>query len=145
MRVVVDTNTLISALLWEGTPYRLFSALRATDGFEMFTSPALLAELTDVLARPHLSSRLQRINTTAEALVNDIAKAFVVLRVEHLAQPICRDPDDDEVLACAMAANADFIVSGDDDLLSLKEHAGVKIFTASRALMLIGKSEKLAQ
>ena len=74
MRVVVDTNTLISALLWVGTPYRLFSARRATDGFEMFTSPALLAELTEVLARPHLSSRLQRINSTAEAYkvqVND--------------------------------------------------------------------------
>lgn len=145
MRIVVDTNTLISALLWEGTPYRLFTALRATDGLELFTSPALLAELTDVLARPHLSSRLQRINTTAEALVNDITRAFVVLRVEPVAQPICRDPDDDEVLACAVTANADFIVSGDDDLLSLKEHAGVKIFTASHALMLIGKSEKLAQ
>ena len=116
MRVVVDTNTLISALLWEGTPYRLFTALRAVDGLEFFTSPALLAELTDVLARPHLSSRLQRINTTAEALVNEITTAFVVLRVAPLAPPICRDPDDDEVLACAVTANADFIVSGESEV-----------------------------
>ena len=145
MRVVVDTKTLISALLWEGTPSRLFTALRATDGFELFTSPALLAELTDVLARPHLSSRLQRINTTAEALANEITRAFVVLRVAPLAQPKCRDPDDDEVLACAVAANADFIVSGDEDLLSLKEHAGIQIVTASHALMVIGKSEKSAR
>ena len=87
MRVVVDTNTLISALLWQGTPYRLFVALRATDGIDLFTSPVLLAELTDVLARPHFSSRFQHIGKTAERLVDDITRAFVVLRVEPLVQP----------------------------------------------------------
>lgn len=112
MRVVVDTDTLVSSLLWQGTPYRLFAALRATDGIDLFTSPVLLAELTDVLARPHLSSRFQRINKTVEQLVYDITSMFVVLRVEPLVKAVCRDPDDDEVLACALAAKADFIFSG---------------------------------
>lgn len=62
MRVVVDTNTLISALLWQGTPYKLFLALRADNGIELFTSPTLLAELAAVLVRPHLNARLLKIN-----------------------------------------------------------------------------------
>lgn len=142
MRVVVDTNTLISALLWQGTPYRLLVVLRETDGIDLFTSPALLAELSDVLARPHLASRFQRINKTAEGLVDEIASAFVVLRVVPLSQPVCRDPDDDEVLACAIGAQADFIVSGDADLLSLEVHSGIRILTAAQALAVIEEKMK---
>lgn len=55
-----------------------------------------------------------------------------------LPQPICRDPDDDAVLAVASAANADLIVSGDDDLLSLKRYQGIDIITPAQALQLIG-------
>jgi uncharacterized protein len=51
-----------------------------------------------------------------------------------LAQPMCRDPDDDAVLACAMAAQADLIVSGDQDLLVLQTFEGTPIVTAAQAL-----------
>lgn len=135
MRVVVDTNTLISALLWQGTPYRLLMALRETPSVALFTSPALLAELADVLARPHLASRLLKINASPENLLADIVRAFQVVRAQPLPQPVCRDPDDDEVLACALAAKADFVVSGDDDLLVLQAHEGVAILSAAQAIM----------
>lgn len=117
-------------------------ALREIDGIDLFTSPALLAGLSDVLARPHLASRFQRINKTAEGLVDENASAFVVLRVMPLSQPVCRDPDDDEVLACAIGAQADFIVSGDADLLSVEVHSGIRILTAAQALAVLEEKMK---
>jgi uncharacterized protein len=134
VRVVVDTNTLISALLWQGTPYKLFLALRDNNGIELFTSPALLAELADVLARPHLNARLLKINQSPENLLAEITRAFVVIRPIPLTQPVCRDSDDDEVLACALTARANFIVSGDADLLVLKACEGIDILNAAQAI-----------
>jgi uncharacterized protein len=134
MRVVVDTNTLISALLWQGTPYKLFLTLRDNNGIELFTSPALLAELADVLARPHLNARLLKINQSPENLLAEITRAFVVIRPIPLTQPVRRDPDDDEVLACALTARANFIVSGDADLLVLKTYEGIDILNAVQAI-----------
>jgi uncharacterized protein len=134
MRVVIDTNTLISALLWQGTPYKLFLALRDNNGIELFTSPALLAELADVLARPHLNARLLKINQSPENLLAEITPAFVVIRPTPLTQPVCRDPDDDEVLACALTARANFIVSGNADLLILKAYEGIDILNAVQAI-----------
>lgn len=57
MRVVLDTNVVVSALVWGGTSYKLLQAATAGD-IELYTSPALLAELREVLAREHLASRL---------------------------------------------------------------------------------------
>jgi len=57
--------------------------------------------------------------------------------VRQLTQRISRDADDDQVLACALAAKADLIVSGDRDLLDLNEHQGVRIVTAVQALRII--------
>jgi uncharacterized protein len=134
MRVVIDTNTLISALLWQGTPYKLFLALRDNNGIELFTSPALLAELADVLARPHLNARLLKINQSPENLLAEITRAFVVIRPIPLTRPVCRDADDDEVLACALTARANFIVSGDADLLVLRTYEGIDILNAAQAI-----------
>lgn len=58
----------------------------------------------------------------------------MVIRPIPLTQPVCRDPDDDEVLACAITARADFIVSGDADLLVLKTYEGIDIFNAAQAI-----------
>jgi predicted nucleic acid-binding protein len=54
-----------------------------------------------------------------------------------LPQPVCRDPDDDAVLACALAAQADLIVSGDDDLLVLKQFQEIRIVTPTQAVKMI--------
>jgi predicted nucleic acid-binding protein len=57
-----------------------------------------------------------------------------------LPQPVCRDPDDDHVLACALAAQADLIVSGDADLLNLREYQSIRIVAAAEALRLIERA-----
>ena len=63
-----------------------------------------------------------------------------VIEPPPLAQPVCRDPDDDELLALALAAQVDLIVSGDDDLLVLQAIEGIPILTPAQALQRIGSA-----
>ena len=135
MRLVLDTNVTISGLLWRGTPYRLLQAIRSQQPQQqIYTSRALLEELTEVITRPVFSTQLQRIGKTTAALLADY------IQIVELAEPaevprITRDPDDDHVLACALVAKAELIVSGDKrHLLVLGEYQGIPIRTPAAAL-----------
>lgn len=135
MRLVLDTNVTISGLLWRGTPYRLLQAIRSQQPQQqIYTSRALLEELTEVITRPAFSAQLQRIGKTTAALLADY------IQIVELAEPtevprVARDPDDDHVLACALAAKAELIVSGDKrHLLVLGEYQGIPIRTAAAVL-----------
>lgn len=131
MRIVVDTNVLVSAYVSTGTPRRLLDA--AFDGtFFLCTSEALLAELLDVLGRSHIAPRMQR---AAAAVVEDLRKIAVVVAPAAVPRVVPTDADDDQVLAAALAAGADLIVSGDRrDLLPLGSYEGIPIVTAAEAL-----------
>lgn len=133
LRAVIDTNVLLSALLWRGTPHRLLQ--QAESGvIRLISSPDLLAELADVLARPKFATALERTQIAVPALMAQLQIFLEVIHPPPLAQPVCRDPDDDAVLALALAAQADVVISGDDDLLSLSIFAGIPIITATQAL-----------
>jgi uncharacterized protein len=93
----------------------------------------LLAELTDVLSRRAASEQLSRIGRTAHEVVGDYLEAVELIDPEALP-PTSRDPDDDHVLACASAANANLIVSGDADLLVLKTFRNISILRATEVL-----------
>lgn len=133
MRVVPDTNIVISGLLWRGNPRRILDAAR--DGIiELFTSPILLAELEDVLSRERFAARLAAANVTLRELVDGFSALATVIDAEPIEPVIIRDPDDDAVLACALAAECEIIVSGDDDLLDIKKHQEIRIMTATELL-----------
>ncbi len=132
-RFVLDTNTVLSALLWRGPPYSLLTHIAQHAGMQLFSSPALLDELADVLSRPSMTRRLGQIDRAAHEVLSDYVQAVVVLEVEPLPQPVCRDPDDDAVLALALRAQADVIVSGDKDLLVLGSFEGIAIMQARLA------------
>ncbi len=137
MRLTLDTNVVLSALLWRGTPYRLLDAARqSAPTVQMYSSLPLLEELADVLGRPFCLQRMVLIGITAQPLLTDYAS--VVELVEPAAiTPTARDPDDDIVLATALAAGAHIIVSGDRDLLDLTEYEGMSIVTAAQAVTMI--------
>ncbi len=132
MRVVLDTNILISALITKGTPPdRLYQAWLRNE-IELATSTAQLAELTDVLARPRLHKFLEA--DEAAAIVENIDTRALVLAKLPLVR-LSRDPKDNPVLATAIAAKADLIVSGDQrHMLSLGEVEGIPVVTAREAL-----------
>jgi putative PIN family toxin of toxin-antitoxin system len=133
MRLVLDTNVVFSALLWQGLPFQLLAALRNQADAKLFCSEALFAELAEVLSRTHSLKRLATIGKTARQVLDDYA-AIVEFVIPAQIAPTSIDPDDDAVLACALAAGADIIVSGDPDLLNLKQFHGMPIVTPREAV-----------
>ena len=133
MRVVLDTNVLLSGLLWHGTPHTLIERVREGTLF-LISSPALLAELAEVIARSEFEIILARSNTSRERSLAELRALAEVNDPAPLTTPVCRDPDDDAVLALAIAAHADLIVSGDRDLLDLRRFQDIAIVTPAEAL-----------
>ena len=138
MRIVADTNTVLAGLLWQGTPRRLIDRARERS-FMLCTSLALLAELAEVIAREKFARRVQLAGLSAAELVQDYRRLAYVVEPKMLAAPASRDPDDDHVLACALGARADLIVTGDSDLLTLKRFEQIPIVTAAEALRILAK------
>jgi uncharacterized protein len=137
MRAVLDTNVLLAGLLWRGPSYSLLEQVR--NGTVTFlSSPELLAELAEVLARPKFDAVLRRASASREQMLVQVRMLAEVIDPPPLAQPVCRDPDDDAVLALARAAQADVIVSGDDDLLSLTSFESIPILNPAQALARVG-------
>jgi len=137
VRAVFDTNVLVSALLWHGPPHALLEQVR-NGSIALITSPALLAELADVIGRAKFDAILVRANTSREQALAQVRQLAEVVDPPPLPQPVCRDPDDDAVLALALAAKVDCIVSGDDDLLVLETFQGIAIITSAQALLRSG-------
>jgi putative PIN family toxin of toxin-antitoxin system len=137
VRAVIDTNVLLSGLLWHGQPHRLLELVRGGT-LGVVSSPALLAELADVIGRSKFDAILVRSKTTREKSLAEVRRLAEVIEPPPLAAPVCRDPDDDEVLALALAAQVDLIVSGDDDLLVLQVFEGIPILSPAMALQFIG-------
>ena len=132
MQAVFDTNVLVSALLWHGPSHALLEQVR-NGSIALISSPALLAELTDVIGRAKFDAILTRSNTSRERTLAQERQLAEVIVPPDLPQPVCRDPDDDAVLALALAAKVDWIVSGDNDLLSLGSFEGIPIITPAEA------------
>ena len=104
------------------------------DKFTAYTSYSMVSELTRKLLGTKLGRELIKRDISAQQLVMSYTALCEIVSPAPLAQPICRDPDDDAVPACAKAANADLIISGDQDLLVLQAFEGIQIVTAAQAL-----------
>ncbi len=138
MRVVLDTNILIGALITKGTPPDALYQACLRGEIELVTSLAQLGEMAQVLARPRLR-RFVDIDEAA-AIVENIAARAVVLR-ELPAVDLSADPNNNPVLATAIAGKADLLVSGDKKhVLSLGAVEGIPIVTARDALNRVVKA-----
>lgn len=139
MRLVLDTNCVVSAFLWGGTPRQIFDVVIAGQ-CQLFTSGALLAELEDVLMREKFRSRFLSAQTSVIQLLAEYTRQVTVVHAIRISPTILADPDDDQVLACAVAAKADLIVSGDSDLLGLREYQAIPIVKPTDALLRISST-----
>jgi uncharacterized protein len=135
MRIVLDTNIALSGLLWRGAPYRVLAAARAVESARLYSSVWLLGELARVLTRPVPSRRLALLGLTARDALRDYADSVEIVATGEPVRYVVADPDDDHVIAAALAAGADWIVSGDSDLLNLRNAAGIEIVDAAEALL----------
>ncbi len=134
VRLVLDTNTVVSGLIWPGGPPAQLIEAAEAGRVDLVSSPALLAELQGVLERRRFAAQLTKRHLSPAVLFDGYAALVTIIQVKNLAEPASRDPDDDKVLACALAGKADAIVSGDDDLLTLSDFRGIPILTAARAI-----------
>ena len=132
-RWVVDTNVLVSAFLWQGTPGRVIE-LAGEKEVKVLTSRALLHELAATLAKKKLARYVAGTGFTADQMLSSYRRISTLVTARQLDAQVSRDADDDAVLACALAARADLVVSGDDDLLSLKSFNGIPIATVAQAV-----------
>jgi len=133
VKIVFDTNVLFSAFVAHGACAGLYEEclLRA----RVVVSQAILVEL-----RGKLVAKARLSPGEAEEVVQAVAADAEVVAPRQLPAPVCRDPDDDMVLATALAANATAIVSGDQDLLVLGTFKGIPILTPRGCLVLLRKS-----
>ena len=132
MRVVLDTNIVVSGLLWDGRPRRLLEFGRDRL-IKLFASSALLDELSEVLGREKFAARLASERITQSYLLQRYGALTELVKPTPVERTV-RDVDDDVVIATALAAQAEIIVSGDDDLLTLHPWHRIQILNAADAL-----------
>lgn len=129
-RLVLDTNVVASALLWNGAPRELLNATIQQQTIQVYSSIPLLHELGDILSRPKFEKKLHASGLSAYELVELFAGIIVVVHPASISR-VASDPDDDVVIGTAIAAKCDWIVSGDRDLLNVKEYLGIRFGSVS--------------
>lgn len=133
-RVVLDTNVLVSALLFGGRVGRLRD-LWKSGGIVPLVSRETFTEFRRVLSYPKFKLTEREIG----AILNDEILPYVeVVEITDQANGICRDPHDDMFLAVAASGDAQYLVTGDRDLLEIKEHGGTRIVTVVEFLAIEG-------
>jgi putative PIN family toxin of toxin-antitoxin system len=135
--LVLDTNVVLSALLWRGPPFHLFQAIQQREQVRLFTSAVLVTELAEVLNRPFAAKRLALLDRTALELVADYLVAADLVVPSAVPRVVVPDADDDHVIAACVAARADLLVSGNRHLLTVGQHQDTRVVTPAEALRLI--------
>jgi putative PIN family toxin of toxin-antitoxin system len=124
VRAVFDTNVLVAAFVTGGICSKILMRGRKRQ-FHLIACPIILREFEHVLIKKFSATR----NEARSALKIVSEPIHSVVRPSQSVQGICRDPDDDAILACALGAAADYLVTGDEDLLELKTFKGIRIVT----------------
>lgn len=127
-RVTSDTNTLVSGIITpRGAAARLIELWQGEE-IQFVLCDEIIDDLIDVLGRPHIQQHYQAINAaTIAASATAFQQYATIVQVQHPCPAVSRDPDDDVILACALAGGADYIVTRDEDLLDLCEYQGIAI------------------
>ncbi len=127
LRAVLGTNVYVSGtILSRGTPFEILEAWRR-QAFILVTSEAIIGEIERVLRYPHIRDRYAIVEQDIARLVESLRADALIAPGDYEVSGVSRDPDDDKFLACALEAQADCIVSGDPDLLTLGCYRGIAI------------------
>jgi len=133
MKVVIDTNVYVSGILWNGNESKIVDM--CVDGIlENHTSIDILLEVERVLSY----GKFKLTNEEADKLLKIYFSFSRLIAVKNRSDVKSRDPADNNILECAIASEVDYIISGDQDLLVMKEVEGIKIISSIDFLEIIG-------
>lgn len=124
MKIVVDTNVVISGIFFGGVPRKIVEAV-ADGAIDAYATAEILDEYMGIIASM-LERKQGRIN---QSILSPLFSAIKIIETESRIE-VCRDPDDNKFIECAVDAKALYIVSGDNDLLDIKEYDGICVITA---------------
>ena len=130
IRVVADTNIVLSAYFWDGLPEKLLLLARTGD-CELLVTDQLITELRTVLSRDKFTRNFAAIGLNVDTLIGDYSALVKFVEPAKIPPTILDDPPDDNVLACAVGGEAQFIVSGNRHLLRFKQFQGIEIKTVA--------------
>jgi putative PIN family toxin of toxin-antitoxin system len=133
MKVVLDTNVLVSALIKAGKPRDLFNKLVKQK--QLVLSRVILEEFLDVVEDPKIAKYTNEQDLTT--FLNTLGNVTRIIPVKSRFKAVKEDPDDDIIVRTAFDGKAGFIVSGDRHLLALEEFKGIKILTVDEMLSLM--------
>jgi len=138
LRVVLDTNVLVSALLSsEGIPNQVLR--QAKQNYQLFTSHEILEEARDALLKPRIQRKIMLPENKIQAFLFSIQRIAVIVENLPSLKIIEDDPDDNMILACAIKIKADYLVSGDTHLRKLGSYKGIQIISLTEFLAILPK------
>ena len=130
IRAVLDTNTVISALLWKGTPHRVLRAVYFHP-IRFYTSSFLFQELATTLAKDKFDEPVKLLKTSRAVLLAHYQQIADTVEPDFIPEAVSDCPPDNHVLACALKVKANVIVSGDGHLKELNSYEGIPIMNAA--------------
>ena len=122
MRVVVDTNVLISAVFFGGKPGQILDAWQKKK-IELVISTKILAEYVDVLHR--IAVKYPKVDISQ--IITLITSFGLIIEARNLEEPVCEDPDDDKFIAAALESSSRVIITGDSHLLDVSGYSGIEM------------------
>ena len=135
LRLVLDTNIVVAGFLWRGPPRQLIELVIEGAAIELFSSPVLIDELAHTLGYAKFTARMESLATSAQLLVSQYAAMVSLVFPTSVPRVAIDDANDDHVIAAAVAARAELIVTGDrKHLLPIGSHQGIAIVTAREVL-----------
>ena len=125
MRIVIDTNVIASAMFFGGRPRRLIELL-VDNRYDAYANKDIIEEYNDTAAELKEEYPQKDVYFTLPDIIGKLHQIEAVSEVH-----VCRDPDDDKFIGCALDSKSKYIVSGDKDLLEVGSHENVEIVTAA--------------
>ncbi len=133
LKLVLDTNTLVSAFFWEGNEAELLRKIEQSKA-KLYITSEILKEVEEVIKRPKFDKVMKNAGLTPDQIMQKIVSLSHLIIAPKITVKVCRDEKDNKFLECAESAKADYLVSGDEDLLVLKEYNGIPIVRTWRIL-----------
>jgi uncharacterized protein len=137
LRAVLDSSVLVSGFLTDGGATAALLKHYREGSFAVCSSSWIIAETERALMRPRNMTRYRYTPEDVQQFLDGLARTVQLVGVGSQVATVTRDPSDDQVIACAGAAGVDYLVTGDDDMLVLGEHLGVRIVTPRQFLDLL--------